>query len=72
MEALEYIGNGLVALVQIIDDSNRHLAAIADYVGQCKWDLEDGESEEEEDEESEEEWGSGDDEVARGSGSSKK
>ena len=47
--------------------------AIADYVGQCEWDLEDGESEEEdeEDEESEEEC-SGDDEVARRSGSGKK
>ena len=36
VEALEYIGKGLPALVQVIDDSNRHLAAIADYVGQHK------------------------------------
>ncbi len=71
VEALKYIRKGLVALVQVIDDSNRHLAAIADYVGWCEWDLEDRESEEEEDEESEEE-SSGDDEVARGSGSGKK
>ena len=74
VEALEYIGKGLVALVWVVDDSNRHLAAIADYVGQHKWNSEDGESEEEdeEDEESEEEWGLRDDKVACGSGSSKK
>ena len=72
VEALEYIGKGLVALVQVVEDSNRHLAAITDYVGQCKWDLEDRESkEEDEDEESEEEC-SGDEEVARGLGSGKK
>src|SRR6266540_3319704 len=71
MEALEYIGKGLVALVQVINNSNRHLAAITDYVGRCEWDSEDRESKEEEDEESEKEC-SGDDEVARGSGSSKK
>ena len=73
VEALEYIRKGLVALVQVIEDSNRHLAAIADYVGQRKWDLEDRESEEdkEEDKKSKEEC-SGDDEVARRSGSSKK
>src|SRR6266511_249422 len=69
VQALEYIGKGLAALVQIVEDSNRHLAAITDYVGQCKWDLEDRESkEEDEDEESEEEC-SGDEEVARGLGS---
>jgi len=72
VEALEYIRKGLVALVQVIKDSNRHLVAIADYVGQHKWNLEDGESKEEEDEESKEEWGLGDNEVARRSGSSKK
>jgi len=72
VEVLEYIGKGLVALVQVVNNSNRHLAAITDYVGQRKWDLEDGESEEEEDKESEEEWGSGDDEVACRSGSGKK
>ena len=33
VEALEYIRKG-VALVWVIEDSNRHLAAIADYVGQ--------------------------------------
>ena len=74
MEALEYIGKGLVTLVRVVEDLNRHLAAIADYVGQHEWDSEDGESEEEEedeDEESEEEC-SGDEEVARGSGSGKK
>ena len=43
--------------------------AITNYVGQCEWDSEDRESEE--DEESEEEC-SGDDEVARRSGSGKK
>ena len=71
VEALEYIRKRLVALVQIIEDSDRHLAAIADYVGQREWDLEDRESEEEEDEESKEEC-SGDDEVAHRSGSGKK
>ena len=72
VEALEYIGKGLVALVQVVDDSNRHLVAIANYVGQCKWDSEDRESEEDkEDKESKEEC-SGDDEVARRSGSGKK
>src|SRR6266540_4737898 len=73
VEALEYIGKGLVALVQVVDDSNRHLAAIANYVGQREWDSEDGESKEEdkEDKESEEEC-SGDNEVACGSGSGKK
>ena len=72
VEVLEYIGKGLPALVWVVDDSNRHLAAMADYVGQREWDSEDGESEEDEDEESEEEWGSGDDEVACGLGSGKK
>ncbi len=69
VEALEYIRKGLVALVRVVKDSNRHLAAIADYVGQCEWDSEDGESEE--DEESMEEC-SGDNEVARRLGSGKK
>src|SRR6266511_866087 len=76
VEALEYIRKGLPALVWVVNDSNRHLATIANYVDQCEWDSEDRESEEEdeeseeedeeseeEDEESEEEWGSGDDEV---------
>ena len=64
VEALEYIGKGLPALVWVINDSNRHFATIADYVDQREWDLEDGESEEE--------WGSGDNEVARRSDSGKK
>ena len=72
VEALEYIGKGLPALVRVVNNSNRHLAAIADYVGRHEWDLEDGESEEEEDKESKEEWVLGDDEVACGLGSSKK
>ena len=73
VEALEYIGKGLVTLVWVVEDSNRHLAAITDYVGQCEWDSEDRESEEEEEEEEEsEEECSGDEEVARGSGSGKK
>src|SRR6266540_3926349 len=72
VEALEYIRKGLPALVWIVNNSNRHLVAIADYVGQRKWDSENGESEEEEDEESEEEWGSGDNEVACRSGSGHK
>ncbi len=71
VEALEYIRKGLPALVRVVNNSNRHLATIANYVDQCEWDSEDGESEEE-DEESEEEWGSGDDEVACGLGSGKK
>ncbi len=71
VEALEYIRKGLVALVRVDNDSNRHLVAIADYVGQHEWDSEDWESEEEEDEESKEEC-SGDDEVVHGSGSGKK
>ena len=72
VEVLEYIGKGLVALVQVVNNSNRHLAAIADHVGWREWDSEDGESDEEEEEESEEEWGSGDDEVAHRLGSGKK
>ena len=60
------------ALVQVINDSNRHLATITDYVDWHEWDLEDRESKEQEDEESEEEWGSGDNQVACRSGSGKK
>src|SRR6266545_7832586 len=72
VEALEYIGKGLPALVQVVNDLNRHLATITNYVDQYEWNLEDRESKEDEDEESKEDWGSGDDEVAHGSGSSKK
>ena len=28
-------------MVWVVEDSNRHLAAIVDYVGQREWDLED-------------------------------
>ena len=72
VEALEYIGKGLAALVQIVNDLNRHLATIADYVDQRKWDSEDRESKKEEEEKSEEEWDLGDDEAAHRSGSGKK
>ena len=65
MEALEYIGKGLAALVWVINDLNRHLATITNYMDWHKWDSEDGESEEEEE-------CSGDDEVAHGLDSSKK
>jgi len=72
VEALEYIGKGLPALVQVVNDLNRHLATITNYVDQYEWNLEDRESKEDEDEESKEDWDSGDDEMAHGSGSSKK
>jgi len=32
VEALEYIRKGLAALMQVVNDSNRHLATIANYM----------------------------------------
>ena len=54
VEALEYIRKGLAALVWVVNNLNRHLVTIANYVDQREWDLEDGESKEKEDEESKE------------------
>src|SRR6266496_1623281 len=63
--ALEFIGKGLAALVQAVNESNWHLEAIADHAEQSRWDLwEDDESEGE----GSAEWDSGDEQVARGSG----